>query len=362
MGREPIRLVVLLQDLEFGGTQRYAVHLLNRLDRDRFAPELWVLRGGDEMAPLLSASGVPIVWLSKSSWVGPRALFNLGRMLLTRQPQILYTLTVVPNIWGRLFGALARVPVIVSSYRNAIAKQHEQWLWRLSNGIICNAMAMKQILVHQYSVNPDIVTVIPNAVDTDYFIPEIDRKDARPTILYAGRLVEQKNPFDLLRAMKLVVEHVPDAHMLIVGDGHLREELQQWVSANDMEKYVEIHNGTRDVRSFMRRAWLFALASHFEGSPNVILEAMAVGLPVVATRVDGVPEIVLHGDTGLLVDPGNPKALADAFITMLQDNSLRNAMGKHARERVIANHSLDGMVRVTERALLEAMGKYTGAT
>ena len=189
MASELIRLVVLLQDLEFGGTQRYAVHLLNRLDRDRFAPELWVLRGGDEMAPLLSTTGVPIVWLSKSSWVGPRALFNLGWMLVTSRPQILYTLTVVPNIWGRLFGALTKVPIIVSSYRNAIAKQHEKWLWRLSSSIICNAIAMKNILVEQFSVNPDLVTVIPNAVDTDYFSPDTSQRDFRPTILYAGRLI-----------------------------------------------------------------------------------------------------------------------------------------------------------------------------
>ncbi len=133
MGGKQVKLAVLLQDLEFGGTQRYAVNLLKHLDRGLFEPELWVLRGGDDMLPLARATGSEIVRFSQASWVDAKALAGLFLRLTRSTPDVLYTLTVVPNIWGRLFGCIARVPAIVTSLRNGIARQHERWLWRLSS-------------------------------------------------------------------------------------------------------------------------------------------------------------------------------------------------------------------------------------
>ena len=94
---KPIRVAVLLQDLEFGGCQRYAVNLLKHIDRELFEPELWVLRNGDDMMPMAQETGTPVVQFSEASWVDPRSLINLLRALIRSRPTILYTLTVVPN-------------------------------------------------------------------------------------------------------------------------------------------------------------------------------------------------------------------------------------------------------------------------
>jgi len=159
----PIRIAVLPQDLEFGGTQRYAIHLLRFMGREVFATELWVLRKGDDMIALPAETGVKIVHLSRLSWVSPLALARFAWKLLSLRPDVLYTLTVVPNIWGRILGRQARVPVIISGYRSLFPKQHERWLWHLPNRIICNAETLKDVMVRRYSVNPDRVAVIPNA-------------------------------------------------------------------------------------------------------------------------------------------------------------------------------------------------------
>jgi L-malate glycosyltransferase len=357
MRRSSIKLVVLLQDLEFGGTQRYAIHLLNHLNRDLFSPELWVLRGGDDMAPMVKDSGVKIEWLSRSSHVGPTAIWNLARKLKTHKPDVLYTLTVVPNIWGRILGRMARVPTVVTSYRNLVAKQKDRLLWRLSARIICNAKSLRENLIRNSSVDPKRVVVVPNGVDTDYFSPDPNLKAPDPFVVYAGRLVEQKDPFTLLEAFRTVSVGNPKARFLICGKGHLLQDVLEYINSNALQSKIEVIPGDRDLRRHLQRAWVFALASRYEGSPNVLLEAMSMGLPIVSTKVDGIPELIDHGESGLMVEPGHPDSLAGAISSILADDSIRVSMGAKARESAVARFSVEGMVRQTEEALLEAFNE-----
>lgn len=361
MTSEPYKLAVLLQDLEFGGTQRYAVNLVKHLNRDLFDPELWVLRGGEDMIPFLRGVDVKIVWMSKSTWVGPRALFQLARNLVRNRPDILYTLTVVPNIWGRVFGSLRRVPVIVSGYRSLYPKQHERWLWRLSNRIICNAEVLRETMVRRSGVSRDRVRVIPNAVDTDIFRPAPDEKAPEPTVVYVGRLVQEKDPMNLVEGFRRTAEQLPEARFRLIGNGSMKPQVEEFVKAHRLESAISIIPGTKDIHAHFHQAWVFALASKQEASANVVIEAMACGLPVVLTRVGGLPELVNHGENGLLVDPHDPTQLAEALTTLLTDDAKRRAMGIKARERVMAHHSLQAMARKTEEVFLEALQEVSAA-
>ncbi|MEW6532121.1 MAG: glycosyltransferase family 4 protein [Thermodesulfobacteriota bacterium] len=352
--REPIRLVVLLQDLEFGGTQRYAIHLLTRLDRSLFDPELWVLRGGEDMIPHAETAGLPIRHMSGTSWVGPHSLANLAFHLHTRRPQILYTLTVVPNIWGRLFGRLVRVPVIVSGYRNLLPKQHERFLWRLSDRIICNAHVLQDIMVRRHSVDAARIAVIHNGIDPGWFSPNGTMPQPERRVLFVGRLVWEKDPVNLLEAFRLVAERLPEARFEIVGKGPMGIELDEGIRRYGLESSVTIVPGSEDIRENMGRASVFTLSSADEACPNVILEAMAMGLPVVATRVGGIPELVDDGKTGILVPPRNPADLADALTSVLADPAKARQMGLMGRERVVSLFDVDSMVRKTEQVLLDA--------
>ncbi|MGB9617574.1 MAG: glycosyltransferase family 4 protein [Desulfomonilaceae bacterium] len=354
MLKKPLRTVLLLQDLEFGGTQRYATHLAKHLDKELFDLEVWVLRRGEDMLPLAEVPLGKVRYFCQNSWVTPAALGKLFVALRRNPPDIIYTLTVVPNIWGRLFSYLLGVPVIVTSWRSRKQQQFESFLWRMSNRIICNSEAIRQFLLARHAVDPSRAVVIPNGVDTDYFTPDHSQKASVPTVLYLGRMARIKDPMNALVAFHLLSSKAPDARMIMMGNGGLRSTLEEYVRTHDLAERVEIRRGSTDVRPMLRKAWLLVVSSISEGFPNVILEAMACGAPVVATAVGGNPEAVRAGITGLLVPPRDPQAMANAMQTILSDHGLRETMGAQARRIAVEEYSIDTITGLTQKALLDA--------
>ena len=360
--KTPVHTVFLLQDLEFGGTQRYAINLLQNLDRKLFTPELWMLRGGEDMAPHALEAGVKLSWMSKSpTIVWPHALARLASTLIRERPQVLYTMTVVPNIWGRLFAPLAKIPVVISSYRDLHPNQYELLMWRLSTRIICNAHTLKEELERRAFADPNRVFVVPNAVDPQFFAPNNSQKAAEPTIVYAGRLARVKDPLNLIEAFKLVIQRVPDARLEILGNGSLRQKIENTIRNCSLCSRIELVEGQLDIRPALSRAWVFVMPSRREAAPNAVLEAMSTELPVVGTRVGGLPELIEDGVTGITVEPRNPRALADALITLLENEPLRRSMGKKGREKVLAGYTIDRMIAATQRVMIEALNERCGA-
>lgn len=343
----PARVVFLLEDLEFGGTQRQALELARRLDRSRFQVELWVLRAGDDLAPVARDYDLPVVWLARSGWVVPQSLLGLAKRLRTHPPDLLMLLTVIPNIWGRLWGRLARVPVIVGNCRGGAApwRQHERWLWPWADHLLCNSALIKDFLTSRYGLPPQRVTVAPNGVDTEFFQPNPNgRSPGPPVLLSVARLVPDKDHDTLLKAFSRLSPRHPGAQLWLVGNGPRRRVLEQQVENLGLGERVKFLPGAHDLRPLYRRADLFVLSSRAEALPNVILEAMAAGLPVVATRVGGVPEAVVPEATGLLVAPGDDRGLAAALGRVLDDSGVRRAMSRQARQRVLDHFSFPAMV------------------
>lgn len=352
--KKPLRTVLLLQDLEFGGTQRYATHLLKHLDKELFDVEVWVLRRGEDMLPLAEVPRANVRYFCQASWVTPIALGRLFEAIRKDRPDVIYTLTAVPNIWGRLFSYFLAVPVIVSSWRGRKVQQFESLLWRMSDRIICNSEEIRQYLLKRHSVDSSRVEVIPNGVDTDFFTPDYSQKDSVPTVLYLGRMVKIKDPMNALQAFYLLSQRMPEAKMIMMGNGRLRLSLEEYVQAHELADRVEIRAGSTDVRPFLRKSWLLVVSSVSEGLPNVILEAMSSGLPVVATAVGGNPEVVRQGITGLLVPPKEPQALADAMLMILSDYALCESMGTSARRIAVEDYSIKTITGSTQKVLLDA--------
>lgn len=343
----PLRLVFLLEELHFGGTQRQTLELARRLDRRQFASEVWLLRAGAGLAPLARQWQVPQLWLAATPAVGLRSLTALWRRLRQADIHILVLLTAIPNIWGRLLGRVARVPCIIGNVRSQTAqRQHERLLWPLAHHLICNNQALLENLAAAYRIPRQRLSLIYNGVDTEFFCPaHRPPPDRPPVILSIGRLVPDKAQEILIQAFARLLPHHPTAQLWLVGDGPRRPDLAKLLAATLPGGQATLFPGQIDLRPFYQQATCFALSSRTEALPNVVLEAMAAGLPVVATRVGGVPEAVAAGQTGWLVPPNDPDALGQALSRLLGDEQQRRQFGLAGRQRVLQEFSLSQMVQ-----------------
>jgi glycosyltransferase involved in cell wall biosynthesis len=198
------------------------------------------------------------------------------------------------------------------------------------------------------------VAVIPNGVDATRFAPGDDEPDGK-TVLFVGRLVPNKGPDVLLRALPSLVAAVPDVKVLLAGDGPMRGKLTQLADALGVADVVEFLGHRSDIPELMKEALVFVRPSTLEGLPLTVLEAMSTGIPVVATPVGGTPEIVLPGRTGYVVPVGDHEALSEGIVRVLKSPDEARQMGVRARDLVMRDYTWDRVVDRTEQLYLELL-------
>jgi len=340
--------------LKFGGTQRQALELARRLDPAQFQPEIWLLAGGDDLSPPAREAGIPLTWLSRREQVLPPALLHLWRLLRHQDYDLLLLFTVVPNIWGRILGRLVKAPAIVGNCRGGAAprRQGERWLWPLAQHIVCNSGNLKRVLTRRCGVPEARISVIPNGVEVDFFRPAPEGTGLYPdVVLSLARMVPDKDLDTLIRAFALARPNFPQAQLWLVGEGPLEGDLRRQAAALLPPESYRFIQPQMDLRPLFRQAGMLALSSRTEAMPNVILEAMAAGLPVAATAVGGVPELVRPARTGWLVPPEDPEELAAALVRLLGNPEQCRAFGREARRRVVRDFSMSAMVSRYEEVL-----------
>jgi glycosyltransferase involved in cell wall biosynthesis len=343
---KPARLVLVLQDLLHGGSQRHALELAKGIDRARFAPEFWMLTSGADFAPQAQAADVPLRWLTDKPLVGPKAIAALGAALRQERPELVMPLTAVPNIWVRVLAKLAKPTKVVATCRGggAIKRQHERFLASLAQHHIANTKALKAGLMALGRADAQ-VTAIANGVDVNYFIPPHEEsRPVREVILCVARLVEDKDLRTLFAAFAVVGGKRPEAELWLVGEGPLKARLMLAARRLPYGERIRFFPGGPDLRGFYQQAKVLVLSSVREGLPNVVLEGMACGLPVVATAVGGLPEVVDQGVTGLLSPASDPQGLAASLLGILGDEGQALAMGLAGREKAVERYSLKAML------------------
>ena len=180
------------------------------------------------------------------------------------------------------------------------------------------------------------VSVVNNGVDTNLFIPS-SRKHNEGYILYVGALMANKGLADLIRCAKYVCKNYPDIRFIIIGNGPLKKYLENLVGTLNLGKNVFFKGyALRDeLIKYYQNSKVFVLPSYHEGLPTVLLEAMSCGIPVIATKVPGISEVVIPGKTGLLVPPKDPEILSRAIMSLLNDHRLCENMAKNGRDRAV---------------------------
>lgn len=355
---EPVSIAFCITELDPGGAERALVQLVTRLDRTQWQPVVYCLAGEAELAGELRQHDIPVTCLGARGVGSVGVIPRLASLLRQQRPALLQTFLYHANIVGRLAGSMARVPHVVSGIR--VAEQRSRFrLWldratdRWVSRHVCVSEAVAKFSIEQGGLPVDKVVVIPNGVDAERFqtataadLSEFGIPPGTPIVLYVGRLDPQKAPLDLLAALRMLAVRRNDFHALFVGDGPLRSELQSAIAASELNGRVHLIGRREDVPALMQAASCLALPSRWEGMPNVVLEAMAAGLPVVATEVEGSTELLRpggkSGDFGLLVPPGSPERMSvviDGVLNSSEDvTAMALASQRHVMEHFTWNH------------------------
>lgn len=267
------------------------------------------------------------------------------------------------DAWAVTF-ALFRLhprPVVLRTKHNVFPIR-DHWLNRRlygtwTDGLICISEAIVEYCAAKPYLRRENLTLIHSAVDAARFdlpkdrvpLDEFGVRDRRVGIV-TGRLREEKGHAYLIDAMPRIVRECPDFVLLIVGSGSLEDDLKRRARDRGVEASVIFTGFRTDIPRLLAAVDLFIMPSVSEGLGTAILEAGAAGLPIVSTRVGGIPDIVKEGESGLLVPPGDPESLADAVVRMNRDPVFAEACGRAARRHVHENFSEESLVRKTEAA------------
>jgi glycosyltransferase involved in cell wall biosynthesis len=363
------RIAFCITDLDAGGAERALVQLVTRLDRSRWDASVFCLSSEGELAAPLRDAGIPVKCLGAKRRRGVGAAWRLYRELRELRPVLLQTYLYHANVLGRLAGRAAGIPHIVAGIRVA-EKRSRFRLWldrateRLVDRHVCVSRAVADFSIGRGGLTARKVVVIPNGVDADRFanatpadLAEFGISSESRTILFVGRLDPQKDPLALLNAVRnLLVTH-RDLHVLMVGDGVLRDELLAWVKQRELQAQIHFAGRRNDVPSLLKSATLMVLSSRWEGMPNVVLEAMAAGTPIVATSAEGVSDLLPDPSSDFIVPPNDPTALGRAIDRILRDPHSARHAAQTAQDYVRKEFTWDRLVSRYEDLYVELLSR-----
>lgn len=370
------RITFLLVCYKVGGFETKIDTLLRNMDRRRIDPAVLLIyphykarelpeNERERQRDFFSWPGVRTVELAARHRHDFLRIFRILGALKRLRPDALLFLAlgpaplVVPGI-----NLLARVPRLIRVQDTVIDGMYprvfmplDRFMRRFTHHFITPSRFLKEIMVRTLKLNPDSVTVIPNGIDLSRFGGRAAGKAGRGALGIPGRgkvvgmianLVPVKDHAVLLASVPKVLARVPGVHFLLIGDGPLRPRLEEEAGALGVRRSVHFLGYRSDVRDLIPLFDVLVLCSKVEIHPISLIESMACGVPVVATNVGGIPEIVRDGKTGILVPQGDPEALAGALVSLLENPRLAGSLGENGRRSARLLFSMDAMIRSFE--------------
>jgi sugar transferase (PEP-CTERM/EpsH1 system associated) len=353
-----IPVLYLNYSMDIGGIETLICEFATRLNVNGFFSSVCVFNGGGSLEKNLKAEGVKVYRVQKREGIDLTVITRLRRLLKEKGIKILHT----HNYTTWLYGVLAAIGINgfkhIHTEHSNIKKKRRGWAERLlihfTDSIVCVSEDVKRFMIENQGISPEKLAVVYNGVDTDRFRPdslksrlcrdELGIKQDAPIIGIVARLTPVKDHITLLKAFFKIYEDIPEAVLLVVGDGELKHTLISQTYEMGLSNNVFFVGERQDIPELLNVMDIFVLSSLSEGHNMSLLEAMAAGLPVVATDVGGNSEIVVDGATGFLVLPENTKIFSDKVMILLRDESLRSHMGKNGRVRVVKNFDKNRMM------------------
>ena len=358
LGEGGTRVLFLSHAFMVGGAEEMVLNLVRHLP-PRFEPAVACIHEAGPIGEEIRRTGVPFTVLGLTPGVArPLDVVRLRDAMLALAPTIVHTFLLTGSLYGRFAAQMAGVPIVIGTEVNIYENKRplhariERWLMRGTDAVIASAASVKDYYVTQVGADPAKVEVIYNAVDWAQLQTTIGRDEFRksigvpvdaPVAGIIARLTEQKAHRVLFEA--IATPALSNLHLIVVGDGELRDDLRSRVESLGIAARVHFLGARRDLGNVLGAIDIFAMPSYWEGLPLSMVLAMGAGLPVVASRVAGIPEVVNDRVSGLLVDPGKSDQLARALEALVEDPGLRQRLGDEARTFVMPRFGVDGYVR-----------------
>jgi glycosyltransferase involved in cell wall biosynthesis len=367
----PVKLLYITSNLSLGGAERQLYYLIRGLDKSRFTAHVVPLWPDYTMRSQFEEAGATIVAIHKKCRYDATVLLRLRSFIRVLRPDIVHCQMYTANMWGRIAAVLAGAKTIIVSERNSDYLWKNRWhfaverrLNRFARVFLGNSHRVCQYCEQNLRLPTGTFRLMYNGVDTNEFRPPSQRLGALssgPLVGTVANLYPNKDLGTFVRMAVRVSERHPNARFRVIGYGTERDALTSLANQLGIGDRIEFAGACSNVAEEYHRMDVFVLSSRHEGFANVIIEAMASGLPVVATDVGGAREAIDQGRTGFVVQSGDPVALADCVDRLLADSALRNQMGAAGREQAVREFSLEAMVRRYEQLYLEMAGVSTEA-
>ena len=365
-----VNIMHLLFSLDIGGLETFVLSLLKKMDRSSFNFSVCSMSAGTRLRSEFEQIGIPVFVAEKRQGIDHSLALRLGKFLRRERIHIVHTHNNGPWLYGGVAAKLTGAHLVHTEHSNPFSDRRkvlfgERCLAKITDTIISDSSKVANFMIHKQKIEPRKIETILNGVDVEMFQRNIDITAKRAefqiggnelVIGSVGRLVPVKDYLTLLKTFKIIVSKMKNCRLVILGDGVLRAELEAYTETEGLSQNVIFLGSRRDVPEIMPIFDVFTLSSLSEGLPIAILEAMATGVPVVATRVGGVPEVVVDGRTGLLVPPRNPEKLAEAIISILFDRGKIQLMGAAGRLRIEEKFNLTNTARSYEQVYHKVNG------
>jgi len=338
-----------------GGMETYVIRLCERLPRDRF--QITVMCPYESFfSERMRSLGLEVLVMPMPDETSWSSISTTCAFVEARGVDIIHCHLTNAHLLGGLVGKLTGTPVLFTNHGRQLMPPDVE-AHRLTGTHVSTVCRYTELHALALGVKPASVHLIPNGVDIDIFKPQ-PRRDGplrqafgiapdAPVAGFIGRLSWEKGPETFLRAMLLAHQVRPALRAVMVGDGPMRGQLEDFIRNFQMQDFVHLAGLRDDIPAVLNELDLVVSTSHSEAMPLAVMEAMGSGLPVVGTRVGGVPDLIQHGITGYLAAPGDIDGLAQSVRTLLDEPTLLRSFGERARALAVQRFSLADSVKAT---------------